>query len=301
MDYMMILPLATASAITAKTKSENNDYILELSSNATSPSSTTTIEADKGWFLTNYIGSGFRVFFSWFSDVKQAWKFYWWPSTKIIIITTPNVAIELFQYTGDSLPPSLPKVYLQAIVQAIVVQTSEPTDQPSSSRPSMHPSTQPSSQQPSLQPSQQPTMLPSQAQPTTRQSSYHRMKSNGIELSPSGSLLPNLPPVPADRGIPIPMRATQDIKKMSSLTDNTDTYNQLIDQRLYEQGLSSPSITPSMQPTTTTELATYETLLDATLTATTATSAAALVASTAAGECDTVHPLTHVVTPILIL
>ena len=106
------------------------------------------------------------------------------------------------------------------------------------------------------------------------------MKSNGIELSPSGSLLPNLPPVPADRGIPIPMRATQDIKKMSSLTDNTDTYNQLIDQRLYEQGLSSPS----MQPTTTTELATYETLLDAALVATTATSAAALVASTAAGE-----------------
>ena len=271
--YYMILPLATASAITAKTKSKNNDNILELSSNATSPSSTTTIEADKGWFLTNnFIGNGFRVFFSWFSDVKQAWKFYWWPSTKIIIIT-PNVAIELFQDTGKisvvnitkSIPPSLPKVYLQAIVQAMVLQTSEPTDQPSSSRPSMHPSTHPSSQ-PSLQPS------------------YHRMKSKGIELSPSGSLLPSLPPVPADRGTPIPMRATQDIKKMSSLTD-TDTYSQLIDQRLYEQDISTtPSITPSMQPTTTTELATYETLLDTTLTATTATSAAALVASTAAGE-----------------
>ena len=127
------------------------------------------------------------------------------------------------------------------------------------------------------------------------------MKSKGIEFSPSGSLLPSLPPVPADRETPIPMRATQDIKKMSSLTD-TDTYSQLIDQRLYEQDISTtPSITPSMQPTTTTELATYETLLDTTLTATTATSAAALVASTAAGECDVVHPLTHVVTPILIL
>ena len=265
MDYMMILPLVTATAITAKTKSKNNDNILELSSNATrTSSSNATVEADKGWFLTKFIGNGFRVMFSWFSDVLQAWKFYWRPSTKII--TTPNVAIELFQDTGEisvinitnSISPSLPKVYLQAIVQAIVLQTSEPTDQPSSSHPSMHPST--------LQPS------------------YHRMKSKGIEFSPSGSLLPSLPPVPADRETPIPMRATQDIKKMSSLTD-TDTYSQLIDQRLYEQDISTtPSITPSMQPTTTTELATYETLLDTTLTATTATSAAALVASTAAGE-----------------
>ena len=272
MDYMMILPLVTATAITAKTKSKNNDNILELSSNATrTSSSNATVEADKGWFLTKFIGNGFRVFFSWFSDVLQAWKFYWWPPTKIII--SPNVAIELFQDTGEisvinitnSISPSLSKVYLQAIVQAIVLKTSKPTDQPSSSNPSMHPSTQPSSQ-PSLQPS------------------YHRMKSKGIEFSPSGSLLPSLPPVPADRGTPIPMRATQDIKKMSSLTD-TDTYSQLIDQRLYEQDISTtPSITPSMQPTTTTELATYETLLETTLSATTTTSVAALVASTAAGE-----------------
>ena len=210
-----LLPMATASALTANTKSMNNDNILVLTSNATTSSTTTTIEADTGWFLTNFIGNGFRVIFSWFSDVLQAWKLFWWPSTKIL--TTPNVGIELFQDTGEisvvnitkSIPPSLSKVYLQAIVQAMVLQTREPT--------------------------------------------YHRMKSNGIELSPSGSFLPSLPPVPADRGIPIPMRATQDIKKMSSLTDNTDTYSQLIDQRLSEQDLS----TPSMQSTTTTELAMY--------------------------------------------
>ena len=98
------LPMVTASAsaITAKTKSKNNDNVLELSSNATttSSSSNATIEVDTGWVLTNFIGNGFHVIFSFFSDVIQAWKFYWWPSTKII--GTPHVVIELFQDTGKT-------------------------------------------------------------------------------------------------------------------------------------------------------------------------------------------------------
>ena len=131
----------------------------------TTPNTTTTsstILEKNAWFSMSFIGNIFRVICSWFLAAIQVWKFYWWPSTKII--ATPDVDIESFQETGkisiinvtNSLSPSLsPKVHLQSVTHSIVLQAKKiPTQQPTG-----QPTRLPSSQ-PTIQPTSRPSRLP---------------------------------------------------------------------------------------------------------------------------------------------
>ena len=177
----LIAALATSNDhVSKKLFEENNQNIIlqKLSPNTTISSSSRVFDKENQWLY--FIGNLFHYVCLWFSDVLQVWKFYWWPTSKIIV--TPDVGIELFRETGkisiinvtnnslsSSLPTS-PKVHTQSLVHSIVLQAGGPTSQPSrqpsrqpSSRPSRHPSSQPTRQpsarpsKPSGQPSRQPT------------------------------------------------------------------------------------------------------------------------------------------------
>ena len=173
----LIAALATSNDhVSKKLVEENNQNIIlqKLSPNTTISSSSRVFDKENQWLY--FIGNLFHNVCLWFSDVLQVWKFYWWPTSKIIV--TPDVGIELFRETGkisiinvtnDSLSSS-PKVHTQSLVHSIVLQAGGPTSQPSrqpsrqpSSRPSRHPSSQPTRQpsarpsKPSGQPSRQPT------------------------------------------------------------------------------------------------------------------------------------------------
>ena len=148
--------METETTSSRKLIEEKQNNIINLRP-ITTPNTTTTsstILEKNAWFSMSFIGNIFRVICSWFLAAIQVWKFYWWPSTKII--ATPDVDIESFQETGkisiinvtNSLSPSLsPKVHLQSVMHSIVLQAGGPTSQPS-----RHPT-----QQPTGQPTRHPT------------------------------------------------------------------------------------------------------------------------------------------------
>ena len=178
-------PLAITDAIQKKLIDESNHNInlQKLSPNITLSSTATQHET---WIWSNFMGNLFRVVCSWLTDMLQAWKFFWWPSTKII--GTPNDSIELFRDTGkismtnvsNSLlsPSPSPKVHSQSVVHSVVLQAAGgPTSQPSR-QPTRQPTRRPS-RRPSSQPTRQPTSRPSQpsGQPSRQPTRYDRILS----------------------------------------------------------------------------------------------------------------------------
>ena len=187
--------METETTSSRKLIEEKQTNIINLRPITTPTPNTTTTSStvlnQNAWFSISFIGNVFRVICSWFLAAVQVWKFYWWPSTKII--ATPDVDIESFQVTGkisiinvtNSLSPSLsPKVHLQSVVHSIVLQAAGPTSQPSrqptrqpTGQPSRQPTRQPTGQpsrQPSSQPTRQPTSRPSQpsGQPSRQPTRY---------------------------------------------------------------------------------------------------------------------------------